>query len=335
MGKKGKKGNQPSTKTVQKEKARLVEDKTFGLKNKGKSKKVQQFVKSVEQTVMNPNRKAAREKSAAELRKEQKAAEKARKEELAALFNVTKTAGETKATFSYEAADEEDEEYPDEEYFAPFNPDENPDALEEWIERQRARLTAVTPVTLETFQAWKEQKILEKDMEQKKNRRRAEESYRRSGGGISGRDLFDMDASIFVDDEEGVDVYEFEMEGVDEDLFASEMEGMDLGEGSGIGSSSAPEDNFVSFYPEEYDTATWTLNKTPKQLLAEWCQTSKNAVPKFIREDNTPGAIRVAATMAFCGDTVFRPEKASKNAKEGEHNVALTILRHLERNGDL
>ena len=115
---------------------------------------------------------------------------------------------------------------------------------------QRARLTAVTPVTLETFQAWKEQKILEKDMEQKKNRRRAEESYRRSGGGISGRDLFDMDASIFVDDEEGVDVYEFEMEGVDEDLFASEMEGMDLGEGSGIGSSSAPEDNFVSFYPE-------------------------------------------------------------------------------------
>ena len=35
----------------------------------------------------------AREKSAAELRKEQKAAEKARKEELAALFNVTKTAG--------------------------------------------------------------------------------------------------------------------------------------------------------------------------------------------------------------------------------------------------
>ena len=60
MGKKGKKGNQPSTKTVQKEKARLVEDKTFGLKNKGKSKKVQQFVKSVEQTVMNPNRKAVR-----------------------------------------------------------------------------------------------------------------------------------------------------------------------------------------------------------------------------------------------------------------------------------
>ena len=44
--------------------------------------------------------------------------------------------GETKATFSYEAADEEDEEYPDEEYFARFNPDENPDALEEWIERQ-------------------------------------------------------------------------------------------------------------------------------------------------------------------------------------------------------
>lgn len=36
-----KKGNEPSKKTVEKEKARIVEDKTFGLKNKNKSKTVQ------------------------------------------------------------------------------------------------------------------------------------------------------------------------------------------------------------------------------------------------------------------------------------------------------
>lgn len=36
----GKKKEGPSTKTVNKEKAKVVEDKTFGLKNKNKSTKV-------------------------------------------------------------------------------------------------------------------------------------------------------------------------------------------------------------------------------------------------------------------------------------------------------
>lgn len=35
----------PSSKTLQKEKAKVVEDKTFGLKNKNKSKAVQNYVK--------------------------------------------------------------------------------------------------------------------------------------------------------------------------------------------------------------------------------------------------------------------------------------------------
>jgi hypothetical protein len=40
-----------SKKTLQKEKAKILEDKTFGLKNKNKSSKVQKFIKSVETTV--------------------------------------------------------------------------------------------------------------------------------------------------------------------------------------------------------------------------------------------------------------------------------------------
>ena len=44
-GKKEPKG--PSNKTLQKEKAKVVEDKTFGLKNKNKSKQVQNYVKQV------------------------------------------------------------------------------------------------------------------------------------------------------------------------------------------------------------------------------------------------------------------------------------------------
>ena len=45
MGKKGDTG--PSAKTIKKEKEKTVEDKTFGLKNKNKSKQVQKFISGV------------------------------------------------------------------------------------------------------------------------------------------------------------------------------------------------------------------------------------------------------------------------------------------------
>lgn len=49
--KKGAKGSQPSKKTVEKKKAKVVEDRTFGLKNKNKSKAVQKYVHSVESSI--------------------------------------------------------------------------------------------------------------------------------------------------------------------------------------------------------------------------------------------------------------------------------------------
>lgn len=46
-------GQQESKKTEQKRKDKVIEDKTFGLKNKNKSKTVQNFVKSVANQVNN------------------------------------------------------------------------------------------------------------------------------------------------------------------------------------------------------------------------------------------------------------------------------------------
>ena len=43
----GKNKNEPSKKTVQKQKEKIIEDKTFGLKNKNKSSKVQQYIRGV------------------------------------------------------------------------------------------------------------------------------------------------------------------------------------------------------------------------------------------------------------------------------------------------
>ena len=71
-------------------------------------------------------------------------------------------------------------------------------------------MAKITPVTPETFAAWKDQKRREREAELGRNRRTAEETYRRTGGGISGRDLFEVDKSIFADDAEAVEQYEFE-----------------------------------------------------------------------------------------------------------------------------
>ncbi|CAG8465303.1 5715_t:CDS:2 [Paraglomus occultum] len=82
-----------SDKSKQKEKQKIVEDKTFGLKNKKKSAKVQQQIKQIENQVMQAgNRKAQKE---ADARKDavaqKKAAEQKKKEELAELFKPVQT----------------------------------------------------------------------------------------------------------------------------------------------------------------------------------------------------------------------------------------------------
>lgn len=52
--------NAPSKKAEQKVKAKIIEDKTFGLKNKNKSAKVNQYIKSLENQVKGGNSKKAK-----------------------------------------------------------------------------------------------------------------------------------------------------------------------------------------------------------------------------------------------------------------------------------
>jgi len=69
----------PPKKALDQKKKKAVEDKTFGLKNKNKSKKVQQYVKSVETSVALAGQKA-KDRRMEELRRQQKEAEKQAKE---------------------------------------------------------------------------------------------------------------------------------------------------------------------------------------------------------------------------------------------------------------
>lgn len=76
-----------STKSEKKEKAKIIEDKTFGLKNKNKSSKVSRYVAQVESQVKNAGSKnAKREEELARARKEQKKLEEAAKAELAQIY---------------------------------------------------------------------------------------------------------------------------------------------------------------------------------------------------------------------------------------------------------
>lgn len=76
-----------SKKAEAKAKQKIVEDKTFGLKNKNKSAKVTKYIQTVEQQVKNSgNRKLAAEVDTKTAIKDKKKAEEDKKAELAALF---------------------------------------------------------------------------------------------------------------------------------------------------------------------------------------------------------------------------------------------------------
>lgn len=89
-------------------------------------------------------------------------------------------------------------------------PDERP--IEEIIEERRMALPpGGTPVTLETFRAWKEKKEAERREKVEAERQEAAKKKGDKGlSALSGRDLFIFDASLFVDDEGAVDAAEYD-----------------------------------------------------------------------------------------------------------------------------
>ncbi|KAG5510726.1 hypothetical protein GH5_06949 [Leishmania sp. Ghana 2012 LV757] len=212
-------------KAEQKKKEKIVEDKTFGLKNKNRSAKVQAYVQQVRQSVdqRNPqDRKSQAELAARRAAKEEK---RAREAELAKLFNDVDHQQRKKHGDEGSEAAEKDDQYmcnPEEYLFRPEDFDEveqNDERLEERLEAEREKLkdrTDLTPVTEASFQAWKQRKREEAAEKEAARVRRA-----KSGDGkLRGWDLWQMDQELFVDDENADEFYERE-----------EVEGLQEGEG--------------------------------------------------------------------------------------------------------
>lgn len=96
-----KKANEAASKKAeQKRKNKIVEDKTFGLKNKNKSKKVQAYINATTKSVMNGGdaKKRKEEEQRKQAAKARKALKKAQEEERNALFGEALLAVKKKTT---------------------------------------------------------------------------------------------------------------------------------------------------------------------------------------------------------------------------------------------
>ncbi|KAL8445033.1 hypothetical protein Emed_005918 [Eimeria media] len=283
--KKDAKSERGQQKALEREKQKIIEDKTFGLKNKNKSKAVQKFIKSVQQQAKGPQKGGEAHEIAK--KKEEQQMKKAQMQQqmlLQALFkgteNVKKMAAESNVG-TYDPKESKMEQkidlYVDQReqngsgfaegvdletaivckffleavekkqygwfWVCPNGGDackyrhclpqgyvlkgedevdvveEEEEPIEEVVERQRQELPpGGTPVTAETFAAWKAKKESERlaalEKQQRELRKAAKGGAAAAAGAaasaLSGKDLFSFDPSLFVDVDGAADECDYE-----------------------------------------------------------------------------------------------------------------------------
>ena len=202
-----------SKKSAEKAKQKTIEDKTFGLKNKNRSAKVQAYCEQVTKNVRQSNRDEMKAKQEQEQRKQAKADKKAFE---AAMSKLYAEDDDKKKVVLVDDDDEEEEEQEDAQYNAiqeylwnaeDFDEVEfDPGRLEEVLEAEREKLKErddLTKVTEETFKAWREKQKALKAAAEKKRLEKAKEGK----GKLRGWDLWNEKKELFVDDDEGEEAY--------------------------------------------------------------------------------------------------------------------------------
>lgn len=237
-----------SKKNEQKKKKQNLEDKTFGLKNKNKSKKVQMVVKAAEKSIMNSGDPKQRKMEADRQKKkaDAKNRKKAMKDEQDALFGEAllavakkgttdtkggkveakgrdaddegkKKAGTSRAMkmmFQMDAQEMDDKLREDPNYVP---------TLEDEIELERQAKVAElkksglgTPITEASFAIWQDRK---RKIRSEAARKMVEKELKKKKGGkglgvLSGRDLYEYKKSLFDagDQEEEIDTSAMEPE---------------------------------------------------------------------------------------------------------------------------
>lgn len=294
-----------SKKAVEKDKQRIIEDKTFGLKNKNKSKKVEKYIKSVQSQVANKGLDKKADLIAAQKKEDRAKAEAAKKEMdllfkpviqqpklplgvdpksvVCEFFKAGQCTKGNKCKYSHDLKVEKKAEkidiYTDRRqadtmdqwddaklnqvvsekrteannnlktsiickffieaieqqkygwfwecpngggqcmYVHALPPGyvlkkkktdddedtEEPTPLEEIIEEQRKKIATHTPVTLENFLKWKEEKKRKKEQVRKEAEEKRLADIKAGKTLMSGREMFVFNPDVFVDDDEAAD----------------------------------------------------------------------------------------------------------------------------------
>lgn len=192
----------PPKKKAEEQKKKIVNDKTFGLKNKKKSRKVQQFVDTVKkqatQTIDGPRKRSAGAGASSAASSARLVQMQARLAELELMHQPVKEKAKTVSAEEAERMRLEEEAEKERIRIANL-------PIEDQIEEERAKLTTRTPVTLELFLKWKEEKAIEKQAsrEPRKNEfsKKMTRVERSRSQRLTGRELFQSNSELFVDDD--------------------------------------------------------------------------------------------------------------------------------------
>jgi len=88
--------------------------------------------------------------------------------------------------------------------------------IEELIEEERAKLVTRTPLTLELFLKWREDKKKRKEESDQANKEKREQDIKSGKTMRSGREMFDFNPDLFIDEEDVFDTEELEPEEQDD-----------------------------------------------------------------------------------------------------------------------
>ncbi|KAJ6407369.1 hypothetical protein OIU84_010807 [Salix udensis] len=137
-------------------------------------------------------------------------------------------------------------------------------SIEEEIENQRAKTTSSTPITSELFMQWKKKKIEERDAGLAALR-----AERAKNDRMSGRELFLLDASVFVDDAEAYEKYQREEEpdGTDQKVNdKSTADGPSTSAAAAVGDAEDLTDDDDELDMDELNELEASLSKTSIQI---------------------------------------------------------------------
>lgn len=281
----------PNNRTIEKKKQKLVEEATFGLKNKNKSKKIQKQIGQMKAQVMQPHKKKGPDPLEERKLKKQRQKEKEALNKM--LFNPDE---DPKKAEARKLMQEQQQQEQDSDATPSVNFEDM--TIEERIDYRREKVEKNTKVTKELFFKWLEQNKKQNEKDSKKKKKKGGKQA------LTGLALLAKDASIFIDDNEAADADAYEikeeaLDDIDEDLFADDEEEQ-----------------------REYDPATWTEKKTPKELLLDYCQSEGHPAPQF-KPISVKGGQLVKVVIPHLDNEEFVPLGIFKNKKLAEHNAAL------------